>query len=240
MSFAAFSVSLGLFLVSWIPIQSQETVEIREITIRGYLHDPVNPPTEPWIFKHPEGTGGDGTEINWAGTNFTKPVTVKVVNNRIHLFRGPKDLMAGATVAQNLRKALVLIIPAADPQAKNPYRMIIQDDSPSAFPFGTSKVANLIGADAALQAGELNMRLPSGKVTAVPLIQKLETGNFAQVSFHVKSPAGWYPIRETRLRFSKNLRRFYIIYSTPGSKHPMIESILDYAPPSEQEISRQD
>lgn len=221
---------------------AQEQSAARELTLRGYLHDPVKPAPEPFVFKEPEKSGGKATPITWRADNLSDSIKVRAVENTLFLHLPDGRMAARTTVAGNIRRGIVIVVPSSAAGADLPFRMLLIDDDPARFPYGTSKVLNMTDAEAAVlvdqgkadaEAEPHRILLPSGQVSTIPEVSKDGKGKSAQTNFYikVKKDNTWVPITERVLEYSDQLRRVYFIFTTPGSRRPpFVRTLLDRKP----------
>jgi hypothetical protein len=216
----------GIILLCAPAVSAQEQAAARELTLRCYLHDPVNPVREPFVFKEPEKSGGITTPVVWDPDNLSQPIKVRAVENTLFLHLPGGGMAARTTVAANINRGIVIVVPT--PGAELPFRMVLLDDDPARFPYGTAKVLNMAPADVAVAAGEHKIKLESGKISPIPEVRKVDGSNMAPTNFYVKKDSEWVPITERMLDYSDHLRRVYLIFTPPGSRRPpVVQTLLD-------------
>lgn len=212
-------------------VSAQDQSAARELTLRGYLHDPVHAAQEPFVFKEPGETGGKETPLVWRVDSLSEPTKVRAVKNTLLLYLQGGQLAARTTVAANIEHGIVIVVPASDPGTGLPYRMVLFDDDPARFPYGTSKVLNMTDVQATVEAGEHKADVEPGGISTIPEVLKVDDFNMAQTDFHVKKGDSWQPITERRLQFMDSFRRVFIISSSPDSKRPpFVKTLLDNKP----------
>jgi hypothetical protein len=197
----------------------------RELEMRAYLHDPVRPATA-LQFKCKSGTLA-ALDLRAEGLSPVCKTTLEDEELVIHLIDGA--VAARAKVPAAIKSAAVVLFPAAK-DAVPPYRMMVMDDSPAAFPWGDSRVMSLLGVETAMQAGEHKLPLPSGKITALPGVKKVDEFNMAQTNFFLREGGAWVPFTERRLQFTNEVRRIFVVHATPGSQQPFVTTLVDYKP----------
>jgi hypothetical protein len=139
------------------------------------------------------------------------------------------SLAASVILPPNLKRALVILVPA--PAGEKPaYRMLVIDDSAKAFPAGESRVLPLIGVETAIQAGEHRLPVHPGKITNVPPVTKRDEYNMAQTNFYYKKSDSWEPFTERQLQYLDVCRRIFIVHATPGALQPTVTTIVDITP----------
>jgi hypothetical protein len=84
--------------------------------------------------------------------------------------------------------------------------------------------------DTALQAGEHKIPVPSGKVTELPAVKKVNEFNMAQANFFYKEADQWVAFTERQLQFLDSTKRIFLIYLTPGSTQPFVTTLVDNTP----------
>lgn len=226
-------LAAGFILLGAPAILAQGQSAARKLTLRGYLHDPVHPALVPFVFKEPDNkasdkSGGKETPLVWRMDGLSDPVEVNAVENTLYLHLPGGQMAARIKVAESIKRCIVIVVPATEPGTGLPYRMVLLDDDPARFPYGTSKVLNMTGVQAAVEAGEHKLKLDSGKISMIPEVRKVDDFNMAQANFYVRNGESWIPITERRLQFMDNFRRVYLIFSTPGSKRPpFVKTLLD-------------
>ena len=197
----------------------------RDLEMRAYLHDPVRPLTT-FQFK----ATGDKLmplELRSEGLSPTYKTTLTDDELVIHLANG--EVAARAKVAAEIKQAAVLIVPAPA-NASPTYRLVVIDEAPATFPWGTSRLVSLLGVETALQAGEHKLPLPGGKITTLPEVKKLDEFNMAQTNFYYREGTAWVPFTERRLQYTGQMRRIFVVHATPGSQQPFVVTLIDYKP----------
>lgn len=212
------------------------------IQVRAAYHNPVKPFVELYM---PDQTG-TVVKLNLVAEGLSKPQIATPVNGNLVLYTqaqvDPKNpeasLAASIKIPENIKRAVVIIFPAAKETDKPPYRMVVLDDSPTVFKKGESRAINLTTVEAAMQAGEHKLSLPSGKVTAVPAVSKVDEFNMAQTNFYYKEAESWVPFTERQLQYLDTTRRIFLLYLTPGSKQPFVTTIVDNQPEKLPEVPK--
>lgn len=202
----------------------------REIELSAYLCDPVHPLAQPFQAKSKSGAT---TTIEWRAEGLSEPVKTPIEDNRLVIHSDTGAIAAQAVVPENLTQVIAVLTPRPTGQAGTPYQMILVDASPKAFPWGTSKVVSYVGAETAIEAGEHRLRLPSGKITRVPAVKKLDEFNMAQVNFFMQDGDKLVPFTERRLRFVNATRRIFLLFVPPRSKQPFVTTLVDIKPQTE-------
>lgn len=212
-------------------VSAQDQSAARELTLRGYLHDPVHAAQEPFVFKEPGETGGKETPLVWRVDSLSEPTKVRAVKNTLFLHLPDGEMAATITVEGNVKSGIVIVFPSAGPGTGLPFRMVLIDDDPARFPFGTSKVLNMTDVQAKVEAGEHKVGLEPGSVSTIPKVLKVDDFKMAQTNFHAKKGDAWQPITERRLQFMDHFRRVFFIFSSPGSlRPPSVKTLLDNKP----------
>ena len=198
----------------------------REIQLRAYLHDPLQQAAADLKIT---GAGGTKVPVEWRLEGWSAPLTVNIDGPDLLFQTKDGTLAARAGMPDGHGQRLVLLArdPAAD--AKPPYRAIVFDASPSAFPWGSSQVVSMIGGtETAIQAGEHRLRIAPGRITKVPPVTQRDEFNMAQVNFYLSDNGQWQPITERRLQFVADTRRIFLIHATPGSRQPFVTTLIDH------------
>jgi hypothetical protein len=212
-----------LLLATITPLVAQTR---RDIELRAFLHDPVRPAAR---LQYPDKTRSL-QPLALMVEGLSEPCTASLVDDELLLHDESGAIAARGKVAASCKRAAVIVLPAAAGSTP-PYRLIVLDDAPSAFPWGSSQVISLLGVETALQAGEHRIALPPGKNTALPEVKKVDEFNMAQVNFHYREGQQWVPFTERRLQFVGDIRRIFLVHATPGSQRPFVVTLVDHRPP---------
>ncbi|MCX6876928.1 MAG: hypothetical protein NTW21_24405 [Verrucomicrobia bacterium] len=214
-------------------VHAQQKETATPVQIRAVLHDPVHPTAKLFYTDN----AGTVVPLNFRPQDLTAALFTLPVNGSLVLYDkaaiDPKNpaasLAASVKLPPNLRRALVVVVPA--PTGEKPaYRMLVIDDSEKAFPAGESRVLPLIGVETAIQAGEHRLPVHPGKITRVPPVMKRNEYNMAQTNFYYKQGEAWVPFTERQLQFLDACRRIFIIHATPGALQPSVTTIVDTMP----------
>ena len=203
------------------------------VQIRAVLHDPVHPAAELYLTD----ASGAAVKVNFVAGGFSEVYSTVAVNGALTLYNSPgidpknpaANVAATVTVPPDTKRAMVIVVPAPT-DAKPPYRMVLINDSPTAFPKGESRVLNLVPVEMAIAAGEHKLPVRVGQITPVPPVKKVNEFNIAQTNFHYKNGDSWVVFTERQLQYLDAYRRVFIIHTTPGSAEPFVTTILDTAP----------
>ena len=225
----AFLALLGLPLAG----HAQEADKPVPVQIRAVLHDPVNPVAQ-LFYPDKEGVI---VPLEFRPQDLTEPLLVLPANGSLVLYdkaavdpeNPAASLAASAKLPEGIKRAMVVVLPAPAGQ-KPAYRMLIIDDSKTAFPYGESRVVALVGVETAIQAGEHRLPAHPGKITRVPPVKKVNEFNMAQTNFFYQQGEKWMPFTERQLQFLDVCRRLFIVHATPGALTPTVTTIVDIAP----------
>ena len=202
----SFLILLALFAGASAHVAAQQAPpEKASLKIRGVLHDPLHPLTK-LLVAAPEGNAVLDLPVEGLGE--------------------PQAVVASAKIPAGVKSMIALIV--AVPGETASYKMMLIDDSASAFPGGQSQVVNLVGTEFAVEAGEHKMVLPSGKITRIPAVKKVNEFNQSQTNFHYRKGEKWEPFSERQMQYLPSMRRIFLIYSTPGAAQPELRTIVDY------------
>ncbi len=215
------------------------TAQEKGIVLRALLHDPVNPIARLFVGK----PGGTMLPVEFALESLSQPVGVPSSDGSISLFSSAEvdpekplaSLAATAKVPAGAGSLIAVLVPSG--KDSPPYKMVLIDDGPRAFPWGESKALNLTPVDFAIEVGEHKLSLPGGKLTAVPEVKKLDEYNRAQTNFHYKQNAHWLLAAERQMQYDPKLRRLFIIYRSPSAIAPDVLTIVDHRPPVEEKAN---
>lgn len=211
-------------------VHAQATEKPTPVRIRTVLHDPVNPIASLFYTAETEAV----VQLKFRPQNLTETLFMLPVNGSLTLYdkatidpeNPAASLAASAKLAPDLKQAIVIVLPA--PAGERPaYRMLVIDDSEKAFPDGESRVISLINGESAIQAGEHRLPVRSGKIAAVPPVNKVDEFNMAQTNFYYQQGGSWVAFAERQLQFLDACRRLFIIHATPGALQPTVTTIVD-------------
>jgi hypothetical protein len=203
------------------------------LQIRAVLQDSAKPDAKFFVGK----VGSPLLPLKLADEGLTEPQKVSTENGNLNLFTSATfdkanplaGLAATVKIPLGPRRLIVIIVPAA-PGTVPPYRMVVIDDDPKAFPWGESRAVNMTPVDCSLEVGDQKVLLPADKVTAVPKVTKLDEYNRAQTNFHYKQNDQWVVAAELQMQYVDTLRRVFVIYETPGALAPEVRTLLDQRP----------
>ena len=203
------------------------------LQIRAVLHDPVHPVAELYLTDK----AGAVVRLNFLAEGLSDVYSTVSVNGSLVLYDSatidPKkpeaNVAASVRVPPDTKRAIVIVVPGpAD--AKPAYRMVLVNDSPTAFPKGESRVLSLVPVETAIEAGEHRLPVHPGKITNVPAVKKVDEYNMAQTNFYYKQNDSWVVFTERRLQYLDEFRRIFLIHVTPGATEPSVTTIIDTAP----------
>lgn len=204
----------------------------RKLRLRSVLHDPLNSHAE--LYVPVEDGGLDDLYLALNGLSESQEVVVN--DGKLQLYSSKsidpekplENLVASAPVPDGIERAVALIFPA-DGKSKLSYRMIVLDDSAKAFPKGATRVLNMTSLSLAMKAGEHSVKLPSGKLSAVPPVKKVDHMNRAPTAFYREGDdeIPWVLFAERPMPFSLNARNLIIVYGMPNLKAPRLRTIVD-------------
>lgn len=212
---------------------AQEKETLVPVQFRAVLHDPIRPAAN--LF-YTDKTGAI-VPLNFRPQDLSEALFTVPANGSLVLYdkadvdpeNPAASLAASVKLPPNIRRAMVVVLPA--PEGKKPaYRMIVIDDSESAFPKGESRVLPLIGVETAVQAGEHKLSIEPGKICRIPPVRKVNAFNMAQTNFHYREGDAWIAFTERQLQYIDACRRLFIIHATPGALVPKVTTIVDTAP----------
>lgn len=199
--------------------------ETRKLMLRAYLHDPVKPRGTEFSVE-----GGAKQPLPLRTGMLSSPVEVPVADGELRLQLADGQRAALAKVPGDWASIIAIIVPGTGKEATLPYRLLLLDDSPKAFPWGGSQAVNMLPIDSAIQAGEHKLILQAGKTTAVPAVRQVNEFNIAQTNFHYKQGEQWVPFTERQLQYVDEMRRVFLIHATPGSQRPFVTTLVDHKP----------
>ena len=152
-------------------------------------------------------------------------------DNRLK-FLTPKDRKPAATaiIPANVKAAILLFIPVAQPQSALPWRVFVIDDSDKSFPDGGAYVANFYNKDVRFILGEHKILLHPAKSYGLPRPERRDDFNMAQVAFEFQEEQTWRSVSESLLRFLPGMRYLVIAYVDPASGRPRLFVSTDIKP----------
>ena len=223
---------LWIVTVLSLPVvgHAQEQKATVPVQIRAVLHDPLHPTAE--LFYTNE--AGVVVKLDFRPQDLTRELFTIPINGSLVLYDkaaiDPKQpaasLAASGKLPPDLKRAVVVVLPA--PAGSKPaYRMVVIDDSATAFPKGESRVLPLVTVETAIQAGEHRLPIHPGKITSVPPVKQRDEFNMAQTNFYYQQGGAWVPFTERQLQFLDAYRRIFIIHATPGALQPSVTTIVD-------------
>ena len=228
-------VAAALLLPASLHAQQSEGAAL--VQIRAVLHDPVNPVADLFLTDQ----AGSVVKLNLTPASLSATQITRPVNGSLVLYntaavdpKKPQEHVAATVkIPEDTKRAIVIVVPA--PAGQSPaYRMVLLDDSPTAFAKGESRVISLVPVDTAIEAGEHKLPINPGKVTKVPAVKKLDEFNNAQTNFYYKEGTSWVAFTERQLQYLDQFRRIFIVHVTPGSTQPFVTTIVDTATPVAQ------
>jgi hypothetical protein len=207
-----------------------------KLRLRAVLHDPVNPYAELYL----RDAAGGMVRLNLAMEGLTDPQTVALDGGNLRVFSSATidpakplaNLAATVAVAADVKQAIVFLFPAGA-DAKPPYKMMVLNDAPAAFPKGETRVLNMTRLQLAMKAGEHAAKLPPAAVTAVPKVTKLNDLNQAQTEFYRQGEAAtdWILLAERPMQFTNGVRNIILIYQMPNVEEPQLRTLIDTGTP---------
>lgn len=231
-------IMIRLLALAWcLQVWSMAQEVAAPVMIRAAYHNPVKPHAELFIADQ----AGAIVPLNLMAEGLSYAQMTVPVNGSLVIYKtkavDPKNPQASVAATTKIpadwKRMIVLIFPGAAPtaQADQPeYRLLLIHDSPSAFKKGESRVVNLTTAETAMQAGEHRLSLPSGKVTEVPAVKKVNEFNMAQTNFYYKEGTEWVAFTERQLQYMDTTKRIFLVYLTPGSTQPFVTTLVDNTP----------
>jgi hypothetical protein len=121
---------------------------------------------------------------------------------------------------------MAFIVPSGG-QPGLPYKMLLIDDSPTAFPKGESRVINLSQHELAVRAGEHRKVIKPASIEAISRVTKLNDMNQAPTQFYQKSGAEWTLLSERPTQFTDTLRNIFLLYTMPNVPEAQVRTLID-------------
>lgn len=202
------------------------------ISLRAVLHNPVDPYAEMFV----QDATGSLVRLNLALEGLTQAQTVSLSDGRLQLFSSDnvdaakplEHLAAFATVPSGTKRAIAFIFPSTA-DAKVPYRLMVINDGPAAFPKAESRVVNLTSLSLAMKAGEHSVKLPPAAVSRVPKVARRNDLNQAQTEFY-RQGAGendWVLLAERPMQFTDHIRNIILVFQMPNVPEPQLRTLVD-------------
>lgn len=219
-------------ILPWVSAaQESATVKLR---LRALLHDPLKPYAE-FYFRGPKGM----ERLNLAMEGLTESQDIPIQKGVLNLFSSarfdPKTpmehLAATVKVPASTRRGIGFIVPAPA-GGEVPYRLLLVDDSPKAFPKGETRVLNLTALELAIKAGEHSVKLPPAAITALPKVAKRNDLNQAPTELYQKMNEDWVLVAERPMQFTDVVRNIMLTYQMPNVAEPQIRTLIDTEDPS--------
>jgi hypothetical protein len=201
--------------------------------VRSYLHDPTHPAAELYL----RDASGDLVKLSLASMELGKAQQTVPVDGSLLLYNtasvdpkkpGP-SIAASATVPKDMKRAIVIIVPAPA-NSKPAYRMVMIDDSLAAFPKGESRILGLVPLETAMEVGEHKLPCKPGAITPVPPVKTLDPYNMAQTNFFYKKNGSWIAFSECRMKYIDEFRQIFIVHGRPGGTAPELTTLIDQIP----------
>jgi hypothetical protein len=204
------------------------------VQIRAFYHNPIKPFADFFVAD----ASGVIQPLKIVAEGMSTPQITSPVNGNIVLYtqqnvdpkKPAESLAASVALPADMKRVALIIFPAAAEGAKPPYRIVVMNDSPTAFKKGESRALNLTMADIAVEAGEHKLPVKTGEITILPAVTKKDEFNMAQTNFYYKEKETWVPFIERQLQYVDATRRIFLVYLTPGSTQPFVTTIVDNAP----------
>lgn len=231
MNFRSF-LFLPALLLALPSVQAQEAKEL-PVQMRAVLVDPVNPVVDLFV----RGANGEMAKVPLIADNLSENLVALPSNGSLVFYNianvnpeKPKEGVVGtAKLPANARRVIVVIVPGPDKNDPS-YRTVVIEDTPGAFPKGESRVLSLVPVETAIEAGEHKLPLPSGKLTRIPAVRKVNDFNMAQTNFYFREGGSWVPFTERQLQYLDEFRRIFLVHVSPGAIQPSVTTILDVVP----------
>ena len=203
------------------------------LQIRAVLHNSTQADAKFYVGK----VGEKMVPLNLADEGLTDPQKVETENGSLSIFTSDAidksnalaSLGATIKIPPGSARFIVIVVPA-NPGTKTPYQILLLEDDPKSFPWGESRVVNLTPVDFALEVSDQKLRLPGGKITAVPKVTKVDEYNRAQTDFYYKQGEQWVVAAQREMTYVNGLRRVFVIYKTPGALAPDVRTLVDQLP----------
>jgi hypothetical protein len=200
------------------------------LRVRTLLHDPLNPYAEFYL----AGTKGGLERMNLSLEGIGVPQDVTLQGGTLRLFSSATvdsanplaNLAASTTVPAGLKRAIVLIVPAGA-NAKPPYKLMLLDDSASAFPWGESRAVNLTALPLAVAAGEHRIQAKPATVTPIPKVTRVNDLNQAHTRFYQQDGSQWVLLSERPTQFTDQVRNLFLLFTMPGVPDVQVRTLID-------------
>lgn len=230
------------FLTTWITVSfalvsAAAAQESFSSNIRAVLHDPSMPDIK--FFMRQQGDTMEALKLVEEGLG--EPQKVQVTNGAINLYssatvnpaNAQASLLASIKVPNSAAAgSLIVIILPAPKGAATSYAGIAISDDPKSFPWGESKAVNLTPVEFAIEVGEHKIKLPPGKVSDVPKVEKVNEYHRAQTNFYFKQDNQWVIAAERQMQYLNTIRRVFLVSKAPNALTPDVRTITDQPAPN--------
>lgn len=141
-------------------------------------------------------------------------------------------VIASGVIKSDLKKALVVLFPAAAGKAEK-YRCLVFNHDLSDFPLGVYRLINISNKPVRGAVGREVVKAEPGGIANLEL--KGEPGQILPVRFEFFEGEGWNLLTETRAAVRKDRRWLMCIYQDPSTGRMNIRSIPDRTRPAPAE-----
>ncbi|KAB2641074.1 MAG: hypothetical protein DVB26_05500 [Verrucomicrobia bacterium] len=174
-----------------------------------------------------------GTEVTCSipTHTFSEPVVCCAKGNVISLVSSDQRRpMAAARIPESVTAAILVLMPAEQPAAPAPWRVLVIEDSVKNFPDGGGFVVNLYSQDIRCTIGEKTLILKAGSDHGFARPTTRDAFNMAPVIFQFQQNDSWRTASETLLRFVPGMRSLMFADLNPVSARLSITTFQDFMP----------
>lgn len=173
------------------------------------------------------------TTLKLFTSTFSDEVETTIENNRLSLALPPLDGKPSPPFATPTcppgERQLAIFLPG--PSEKNPYQVLILDDSEKSFPMGQTLAYNLSQGNVRFAIGENQLDLKPSKHGLIPRAKKLNAMNQASVVISFTNASGTLvPVNSTRWLSSDQQRTLALAFVHPRTRQPTVQAYVDTPP----------
>jgi hypothetical protein len=174
---------------------------------------------------------GDEITCPLSSSSISAPIDCVAKGGKI-IFLSPDDRKPAATATiPAAAKSVLLVFVKAQPKPGSatslPWRVLVVDDSPKAFPDGGAYIANFHARDIRFVIGEHKGMLRPAGAHGYARPATRDAFNMAPVMFQFLHQDQWRTANESALRFVPGIRYLIFAFTDPASGRPRIRTYQD-------------
>ena len=176
----------------------------RVLEIRAVVHDPLGQAGELFV----PAQGGGVVKLELGPKALPKAQRVRTVKGSLVLLRSEdvdpaapgKQLAAAVRVPPKLKRAIAVVFIGSRDSSKG-NKILLFDDSSSAFPKGSSRLVNATSLELGIEAGEHKLGVKPWKTLLIPPVTRKDSYNMAQTSVFYRKKKSWVAFVERKLKY---------------------------------------